>query len=249
MKIYSKRQEQFLSYIGYQSTVEEGVTWKGVLYSGLESYAHWFVSTDQVYERGLDVEALTLALTKDEDKAWEAAEPYYRYAEFRGHAEAAYRYAQHEEQNYGVGEFGYSLHLERAVKNGHKQAIHDFVYKYDEFKPKTITKDSWSRKRRTEKLFFQCCKTLAEEGDIHALWELGTCYLFGTGVKKDRTKGVVIRDQAMKQMDLDDDELEKMTAIQDFFKEDSLNERDSFGKYFFSELRKLLSMKKDDHKP
>lgn len=225
MNIYSKRQEQFLSYIGYQPTIEEGVTWKSVLYTGLKRYAHWFVSTSQVYERGLDVEALTLALTKDEGNAWEAAEPYYRYAEYRGHSAAAYRYTQHAEQHFGVGEFMYSLHLERAVKNGHKQAIHDFAYKYDKFKPKTITKDSWSRKRRTEKLFFQCCKTLSEEEDTHALWKLGTCYLFGIGVKKDRTEGIAMRDQAMKQMDLEKDELEILTAVQDYFKEDSFNER------------------------
>ena len=244
MKIYSKREERFLSYIDYQPT--EGVTWKAVLYAGLEGYAHWFVSLDHVYERGLDVEALTFALTKDEDKAWEAAEPYYSYAEFRGHADAAYRCAQRAESFFGVGEFIYALHLERAVKYGHKQAIHDYVYKYDEFKSKTITKDAWKRQKCQEKLYFQCCQKLADEGDSHALWKLGTCYLFGTGVKKDRPKGVVIRDQAMKQWDIDDDALEKLTAIQDYFKEDSLDEREPFGKFFFSQLKNLFSLKKSE---
>jgi len=246
MKIYSKREEQFLSYIGYQPT--DGVTWKGILYTGLESYAHWFVKLDHVYERGLDIEALTYAMTHDAEKAWDAAEPYYRYAEFRGHADAAYRYVQHTEQEFGVGEFIYSLHLERAVRNGHRQAIHDFVYNYDEFKPKTITKDVWKRKRRLERLYFRCWKALSEEGDSHALWELGTCYLFGTGVKKNPTKGVVIRDQAMSQWELDDDERERLTAIQNYFKEDSLNERVSFGKMFFSDLRNLFSVKKPGSK-
>ena len=242
MKIYSKREEQFLSYIGYQPT--DGVTWKGVLYTGLESYAHWFVKLDHVYERGLDIEALTYAMTHDAEKAWDAAEPYYRYAEYRGHADAAYRYVQHIEREFGVGEFIYSLHLERAARNGQRQGIHDFVYKYDEFKPKTITKDVWKRQQRLEKLYYKCCKVLSEEGDSHALWKLGTCYLFGTGVKQDRAKGVIIRDQAMKQWDLDDDELERLTAIQNYFKEDALDEQTPFGRSFLTELRRLFTFNK-----
>jgi len=49
----------------------------------------------------------------------------------------------------------------------------------------------------------------------------------------------------MKQWDLDDDALEKLTAIQDYFKEDSLEEREPFGKFFFSQLKKLVFTKKE----
>lgn len=64
--------------------------------------------------------------------------------------------------------------------------------------------------------------------------------------KKDRPKGVVIRDQAMKQWELDEEAFEKLTAIQDYFKEDSLEERESFGKIFLSQLKKLFSLNKSN---
>lgn len=73
MIIYSKTEERFLKYIGYHPSVEEGVTWKAIRYSALQSFAPFFVKLDHVYERGLDVEELSLALSGDADQAWETA--------------------------------------------------------------------------------------------------------------------------------------------------------------------------------
>lgn len=244
MIIYSKTEERFLKYIGYHPSVEESVTWKAIRYSALQSFAPFFVKLDHVYERGLDVEELGLALSGDADQAWEAAEPYYTYARLHGHAEAAYRCAKREEELFGPGEFVYPMYLEKAVKLGHEQAIRDFFNNYDAIKAKTITKDVWRRKRRQERLYFQCCRKLASQGDTRALWKLGTCYMFGTGVKKDAAKGLVIRDRALKQWELDGEDLERFTEIQDSFKQDALDESLSFGQSFLKMLGGLFSFKK-----
>lgn len=197
-----------------------------------------------MFERGLDIEALTLALSGDAEEAWLAAEPYYMYAKLRGHAEAAYRFAQHAKERFGVGEFVYGIDLERAAKLGHKQAIRDFVDRYDKIKAKTITKDAWRRKKKQEKLYFQCCKALADEGDTHALWKLGTCYLFGTGVKQDESKGIIMRDQAMKQWELDDEDWENLNDVQEFFKNSAIEDKPSSSQYFWKAAKYLFSIKK-----
>jgi len=244
MTIYSDREERFLSYIGHQPGDVEKTTWKDILYTGLEGYAHWFVKLEHVFQRGVDVEALTMVLTGDAEKAWEAAEPYYKYASGRGHALAAYRCAKWVESFHGTSEFIYPHYLERAVELGHPQAIRDYVKYYDEFKAKTITKDAWKRQERQERLFFKCCKKLADEGDAQALWELGTCYLFGTGVKEDKAKGVVMRDRALEELNLDEEDLERQIAVQAYFREEALEENEPFVKMLFRMICNLMKTAK-----
>jgi len=246
MVIYSKTEERFLSAIGNIPNAEKGIAWKDVLDAGLESYAGWFVRTEHVYTRGTDIEELTMALTGDTQKAWKAAEPYYRYACSKGHAEAAYRCACWVEQNYGMAEFLYPKYLAKAVKAGHRQAMRDYVRHYDAFRARTITRDVWKRMKQQEKLYFECCRTLAEEGDVRALWALGTCYLQGTGVNADPAKGIVMRSQALKAWDRGDGALEAMAAEQAHFREHALAEDETFFKFF---LRNMGNLIKPDKKP
>lgn len=251
MVIFSKREERFLKYVGFRYHADEKYSWKYVLYGSLSTYAHWFVSLDHIYKRGLDIEALTLALSGDARKAWDAAEPYYRYARQRGHADSAYRIAQHAEEIFGVGELIYGCELERAARLGHAQARREFVERYDKIMARTITRDVWRRKQRQEKLYRECCRTLAEEGDPQALWDLGNCYLFGSGVKKDEPKGLIMRDRAIKQWEewnYDEEELEWMKELQDSYKEEAIKEKPPAGKYFWKLVKDLFSIKKQVRK-
>ena len=243
MKIYSDGEERILKHLGCRLDDPDAPMWKTLFSLIVASYTLWFVKRDHIYERGMDVEALTYALTGDREEAWNTAEPYYQYARIKGHPDAAYRYVQYAEAFSGADEFLYASYLERAVRCGHKQAIHDYVYRYDEFKVKTISRDAWKTQQRQEKLYFRCCKALAEAGDPDALWRLGTCYLSGTGVKEDDAKGLILRDRAMAQWELDEEQREKLTAIQDLFKEEATKEKFSPARHFWKSLRELFTVR------
>lgn len=245
MRIYSKPKEKLLSYIGYQANPEKGIGWKDILYTYLQSWADWLVSADQIFERGLDVEELTLVMTGDKDKAWDAAEPYYNSARFKGHAKAYYRIAMHWAED-DHSEFLYGHYLEGAAKRGYMPAVRDFVKYYDDFKVTTITKDAYRRKRRQEKVYFNCCKILAEDKDPDAMWELGTCYLFGTGVKKDAAKGLLIRDCAIETGSLSPEQKESMRSTQNIFKSFEVDERSHYT--IFTAFKDLFTIKKPEQK-
>lgn len=241
MKVYSKTKERLLSYIGYRSKPEEGFTWSVFFYTYLQSWADWFVKADQIFERGLDVEELTLIMTGDPDKAWDAAEPYYNSARFKGFAKAYYRIAMRWGRN-DHSEFLYGHYLEGAAKRGYLPAVQKYVMHYEEFKVKTITKDAWKRKRKQEKVYFHCCKILAEAKNPDAMWDLGTCYLFGTGVKKDAAKGLLIRDRAIEDGTMDENRKATLIAIQSFFKSIEIDERPHYT--IFTAFKELFHIKK-----
>ena len=239
MRVYSKTKEKLLSYIGYRHDPEKGFSWSFFSHTYLQSWAERLVKAEQIFERGLDVEELTLIMTGDTDKAWDAAEPYYNAARSKGFAKAYYRIAMRWGQN-DHSEFIYGHYLEGAAKRGYMPAVQDFVEYYEEFKVKTITKDAWKRKRKQEKVYFHCCKILAEAKDPDALWNLGTCYLFGTGVKKDAAKGLLIRDCAIENGVMDEDRKATLIAIQNTFKSFEMNERPRYT--IFTAFKELFSI-------
>ena len=244
MRIYSKAKEKLLSYIGYQMDPEQGISWRDIFHTYLQAWAGWFVNADQIFERGLDIEELTLVVSGDIAKAWEAAEPYYNAARSKGHAKAFYRLALHWGET-GHSEFAYSYYLEGAAKRGYMPAVRDFVNYYEEFKVKTITRDAWKRKRRQERILFSCGKLLTDGKDPHAMWKWGTCYLLGTGVKADASKGLAIRDRALALWDLDEDSKAVLVAEQKFYKENAIYEREPFIKLFFTTVKDLFAPKKN----
>lgn len=241
MRVYSKTKERLLSYIGYRSNPEKGLNWTDFFYTYLQSWADWFVKADQIFERGLDVEELTLIMTGDPEKAWDAAEPYYTAARSKGFAKAYYRIAMRWGQQ-EHSEFLYGHYLESAAKRGYMPAVRDYVEYYEEFKVKTITKDAWKRKRKQEKAYYYCCKILAESKDPDAMWDLGTCYLFGTGVKKDAAKGLLLRDCAIENGTMNEERKATLIAIQNAFKDIEMDERPRYT--FFSALKELFGVKK-----
>lgn len=176
-----------------------------------------FISGDHIYLRGKEIEDRTLAETGDEEAAWYAAEPYYDAARLKNNKDAWFRYAEYAYSNEWI-EFVYAYQLGKAAKLGHKQAIHDYVYKYDEFKAKTITKDAYKEKKRQEKLYFRCCKALAAEGDLYALWELGTCFSLGCGVKKDLSKAIQLKEEVLERGEFTEEERSRRQEIIDFDK-------------------------------
>lgn len=222
MQVYSKIEEKLLSLISFQIDPEHGFRWEDIWHTYLQTYSDLFVSADHIFNRGLDLEELTLVMTGDAEKAWSIAEPYYDAASRKGHAKAFYRLAVHwGESNHS--EFIYAHYLEGAAKRGYMPAVRDFIKYYDEFKVKTITRNVWRRKRRQEKIFFKCCEQLAEQKDPNAMWKLGTCYLLGKGVKKDASRGLVIRDCAIEMWDLDEEAKANLISIQNSYKEDGHN--------------------------
>ena len=245
MRVYSKPKEKLLYYIGYRTDPENGISWRDLLYTYLQSWADWLVSADQIFERGLDVEELTLVMTGDKEKAWEAAEPYYNSARFKGHAKAYYRIAMHWGED-DHSEFLYGHYLEGAAKRGYLPAVQDFVKYYDDFKVKTITKDAYRRKTKQEKVYFKCCKILAENKDPDAMWELGTCYLFGTGVKKDAAKGLLIRDCAIESGSLSPELKESLISTQNIFKSLEVDERSHYT--LFTAFKELFKIRKPEPK-
>ena len=239
MKVYSRSKEKLLSYIGYRPDHEKRISWRELLYIYLQSWAGWLVNADQIFERGLDVEELTLVLTDDQDKAWEAAQPYYDSAKSKGHAKAYYRIAMRWAQD-DRSEFLYGHYLEEAAKRGYLPAVQDFVKYYDEFKVRTITKDAWKRKHSQEKLFFRCCKILADNNDTIAMWEMGTCYLLGTGVKKDVAKGLYIRDCAIEKGHFSPESKERLIETQNEFKNAVTDKRTHYNP--LTALKELFSI-------
>ena len=241
MRVYGKLEEKLLSHIAHQPNIERGLTWSDIYYSWLQSATGRFISKDHVFERGLDIEELTLTLKCDPEKAWEAAEPYYKAAQLRGHAKAWYRFAMHWGES-DHSEFIYAHYLEGAANRGYLPAIKDFFNYYEEFKVKTVTNDAWKRKRKQEKTYFKCCKILANAKNADAVWKLSECYLYGTGVKKDISKAIVVRSEAMELMGLDDEAKKDLLLSQEFHLALSAD-REPFAKIFFKTVKGLFTGK------
>ncbi len=158
-----------------------------------------------MFERGLDLEEEELKRSGDKEKAFRLAEPYYSAAAMKRHAKANYRFAL----NCGGyhSEFVYAGYIERAAARGYMPAVRDYYRYYEEFRAKTIMRDSWRRKLRQEKIYRRCCSLLALRGDLDAMWDWGTCLVDGVGGKKEIEKGMAIRDGVLKAMDPDDPSL------------------------------------------
>ena len=78
------------------------------------------------------------------------------------------------------------------------------------------------------------------------MWELGTCYLFGSGVKKDATKGLLIRDCAVETGSLSPEQKESMISTQNIFKSFEVDERSHYT--IFTAFKHLFTIKKPEQK-
>ena len=166
------------------------------------------------------MERETLAASNDADKAWEAAVVYYIAAEAKGNADAAYKRALHRYRSGLSLEVGYESHLWKAAKKRHKKALIDYVYNYDEFKVRTITRSAWKTQRQQQCRLFKCCKYLSSGDcpDTYARWTLGTCYIDGVKAKKNIRKGVEIRDRVLEIGEIDEASRHRMIASQEYYK-------------------------------
>ena len=239
MKIYGKNEEKLLAYISRQSDTDHGLTWSDMWYAYILTLPDFLVSAEHIFNRGLDLEELALVMTGDAEKAWEIAEPYYDVAKQKGYAKAFYRLAMHWEDS-DLPEFKYAYYLEGAAKRRYMPAVRDFVNRYDEIKVQMITRNAWRIKRRQDKVFFQSCKLLSKRDDPNALWELGTCYLLGTGVRQDECKGLIIRDRALELWDLDEESKENLAEVQRIYKLLTVKKGEPLLKYCLRTVRLFL---------
>ncbi len=218
MEKYSRIEEWALSAIGNQPDLTNGISAEAVKEVWVSNIARYFVSAKRKYKRGKEIEERVMQEINDDEKAWEAAEPYYDAARLEGQADALYRKAL-QSLTYLDPEFGYARYLTEAANRGHEQAIRDYVYRYEEFQAKTITKHAYRDKLKQEKTLFKCCGLLAEEGDLYAQWILAKCYLLGTGTKKDRIKGIELMKDALEKGNYNEEERKERQNIIDLFSE------------------------------
>jgi len=216
MEKYSIIEEWALSTIGNQPDMEDGISMKTVIRTCASSIGWYLVKAERIYRRGKEVEDRVLQETNDAEKAWKAAEAYYDAASFKGNADAWYRKGVQSLTRFDP-EFAYADLLTKAANHGHKQAIRDYVYRYEEFRARTITKNAYRKMKEQEKTFFQCCKILTIEGDLYAQWELAECYLYGSGVKEDRKKAIEIMKDVMSKGEFSEEEAETKQKMIDFY--------------------------------
>jgi hypothetical protein len=220
MNKYSRIEEWALYYIGIKDRFIEKPSFKSFIQSFASSVAWYFVSGTKIFERGQDIEASVLAETGDKDAAWEAAEPYYDTARYKGNADAWYRKAIDSTEKFDL-EIAYADYILKAAKLGHKQAIREYVYRYDDFKVKTISRNAYRRQKRQEKMYYRCCEILVTEGDYYALRKLAWCFILGRGVKKKRDKAIALLRNALVHFELDNDEKSGIQELIQLFSEDT----------------------------
>lgn len=205
MERYSKIEEWALSTIAFRPDKENLFSLRTLKQAYASGFGWYLVSADRIYKRGKEIEEQVLQETQDAEKAWEDAEPFYNTASFKGNADAWYRRAEKSLERYSP-EIAYADFLTKAANLGNEQAIHDYVYHYDEFCLKMITKDAYRKKMKQEKTLFRCCKKLADKGNLEAQWKLADCYYFGMGVKKDQKTAIDLMKDVLRRGDFDDEE-------------------------------------------
>ena len=208
--------EWALSHVGYEPKTAR-LSFADVADYLSKNMALYLVRGKEIFSRGRKIEEKVLHETGDGEKAWNAAKPYYEAASLKNDANAWFRKAQCAKGK-GWLEFHYAHYLEKAAKLGHEQAIQDFVYDYDTFKAKTITKDAYRSQKRQEKLFFECCEKLSAKGDLYARWELGKCYWLECGTRKNLSKSLEILEEVFQKVTLDAEEQKRRKEIIDYIK-------------------------------